>query len=96
VKSKATKDSFKTNLENNSAVSIDPTGQVTIKYPRTINKIYAMESSINNPMQSSLLGRRTVSFTPWFEAPKQVTLYGYRYYSNPIKSIKDLFYFRLR
>ncbi len=96
VRNNNTRDGFRTNLDNNKGVSIDGNGRITIRHARSINRITNMESSIYNPIRDVIIGRRGLSFTPWFDSPNQVLLFGYRYHSNPITSIKDLFYFRLR
>ncbi|MFN3557403.1 MAG: hypothetical protein ACK4VN_15700 [Bacteroidales bacterium] len=96
VRTKQTRDGLRTNIENNKGVSIDDNGRITIRHSRSINRITSMESSINHPIDNVIIGRRGLSFTPWIDRPDHVLLHGYRYHSNPITSIRHLFYFRLR
>lgn len=89
----STRDYYWTRLDNNASVTTNADGQVRIKIPNEVNRINGISTPDNCPLLNCKIGRKYITFTP-LDRTNVVRLQGWRYYSNPLKSFRDLFYFR--
>ena len=93
--SQQTRDNYNTQLSNNRSVSTASDGQLTIKVPSDVNRITGIAAPENTYFTNVNIGRNVLTLTP-LDKTSYVILHGWRYYSNPDTSLRDLFYFRPR
>ena len=93
--SQQTRDYYRTQLSDNSSVTTASNGQITIKIPNSVDRITGMAAPDNTFFTNVNIGRNALTITPLDQA-SYVIMHGWRYYSNPVTSFKDLFYWRPR
>ena len=88
-----TRDFYRTPLSDNSSVTTDSNGQIIIKIPKSVNRINGLAAPDNTFFTNLNIGKKVITLTP-LDNYSYVILHGWRYYSNPVTSIKNLFYWR--
>ena len=89
---------YGTQLNNNSSITISNDGKVTVKVPNNVNRINGIvevSKTTSIDSRSFLQGRRFISFTT-SDVNGIEFFHGYRYWSNPFDSFRDLFHYRGR
>jgi len=89
----STRDYYKTTLDNNASVTTNANGQVRIKIPNEVNRITGIQAPNNTLLMDIEVGRNFITFTP-LDRINYVILHGWRYHSNPVTLLRDLFHFR--
>jgi len=92
----ATRDHYRTALNDNPSVTTNLDGQVTVKIPNEVNRITGVQAPNNTPLMNLQVGRNSLSFTP-LDRTNYLILHGWRYTSNTNSfSFQNLFYLRYR
>ena len=89
----STRDYYNTTLNNNAGVTTNTNGQVSIRIPNEVDRITGIQAPNSTPLMNVEVGRKFISFTP-IDRTSYVILHGWRYHSNPVTSLRNLFYFR--
>ena len=93
VKSQSTLDFYKTDVSQDIKGMTKGDNQIKIKMPLKLNKVTAIQGPDKALVSNLLRNKNYISFT-YVNEPNYIIIQGWRYYSNPIKSISDLFHFR--